>query len=197
MRSGQLSASFITSVYDNGKVPSENRKAVAIAGRSNVGKSTLINSITEGKKIAKVSATPGKTQALNFFMADDKFHLVDLPGYGFAKVPLEVKKSWGKLVEGYLTENPNLMGLVLLIDCRRELQSDDITLLDWVVNRDVPFLIVMTKADKLNRSKLNQAVRKMRKLIFGDEDEGNLVPFSAKSNLGKKEVLQWIRKSVA
>lgn len=197
VRSGLLAASFITSVYDHRKVPPENRKAVAIAGRSNVGKSTLINSITEGKKIAKVSSTPGKTQALNFFLADGKFHLVDLPGYGYAKVPKEVKKSWGVLVEGYLTENPNLEGLVFLVDCRRELQPDDMTLLEWVVSREIPFLIVMTKADKLSRSQLNQAVRKMRRLIFGDENQGNLIPFSAKTNLGKKEVLQWIRKSVA
>jgi len=197
VRSGLLSASFLTSVYDYRKVPSENRKAVAIAGRSNVGKSTLINTITEGKKIAKVSSTPGKTQSLNFFLADEKFHLVDLPGYGFAKVPPEVKKSWGMLVEGYLTTNPSLRGLVFLIDSRRDFQPDDRTLLEWVVNREVPFLIVMTKADKLSRSQLNLAVRKMRRFIFGDEDIGNLLPFSATSNLGKKEVLQWIRKVVA
>lgn len=197
VRSGLLSASFLTSVYDYRKVPSDSRKAVAIAGRSNVGKSTLINCITEGKKIAKVSSTPGKTQSLNFFLADGKFHLVDLPGYGFARVPPEVKKSWGTLVEGYLTTNPSLRGLVFLIDCRRDLQPDDRTLLEWVVNREVPFLIVMTKADKLSRSQLNLAVRKMRRLIFGDEEIGNLVPFSATSNLGKKEVLQWIRKVVA
>jgi GTP-binding protein len=197
MSSGLLSARFITSVYDYEKVPADKRKAVAISGRSNVGKSTLINCITEGKKIAKVSSTPGKTQALNFFLADNKFHLVDLPGYGFAKVPPEVKKSWGALVEGYLTENPDLRGLVFLVDCRRQLQPDDMTLLEWVVNRELPFLIVMTKADKLSRNQLTQAVRKMRRLIFGDENQGNLIPFSAKSKLGKKEILQWIRNAVA
>lgn len=197
VRSGLLSASFITSVYDYRKVPPENRSAVAIAGRSNVGKSTLINSITEGKKVAKVSSTPGKTQALNFFLADNRFHLVDLPGYGYAKVPHGVRKSWGVLVEGYLTGNPNLRGLVFLVDCRRDLQSDDMTLLQWVVDRELPFLIVLTKADKLSRNQLNQAVWKMQKLIFGDERSGDLIPFSAKSNLGKKEVLQWIRKVVA
>jgi GTP-binding protein len=197
MASGLIAAKFVTSVYDHRKTPAENRKAVAIAGRSNVGKSTLINSITEGKKIAKVSSTPGKTQALNFFLADNKFHLVDLPGYGFAKVPVAVKKSWGVLVEGYLTENPNLMGLVFLVDCRRDLQPDDITLMEWVVNRELPFLIVMTKADKLNRNNLNQAVRKLRKVIFGDENLGDLIPFSAKSGIGKKEVLRWIRAVVS
>ncbi len=197
MRSGLISAQFVTSVYDHRKIPSDTRKAVAIAGRSNVGKSTLINSITEGKKIAKVSGTPGKTQALNFFLADNRFYLVDLPGYGYAKVPPKVKESWATLVEGYLTESANLRGLVFLVDSRRDLQPDDVTLLEWIVDRELPFLIVMTKADKLNRGKLMQVVGKMRKTIFGDEKIGNLIPFSAKTNLGKNEVLQWIRKVVA
>jgi GTP-binding protein len=197
VRSGLISAQFVTSVYDHRKIPSDTRRAVAIAGRSNVGKSTLINSITEGKKIAKVSGTPGKTQALNFFLADNRFYLVDLPGYGYAKVPPQVKKSWATLVEGYLTESDSLRGLVFLVDCRRELQPDDVTLLQWIVDRELPFLIVLTKADKLGRGKLAQAVAKMRKMIFGDEKIGNLIPFSAKTNLGKNEVLQWIRKVVA
>ncbi|MCP4569617.1 MAG: YihA family ribosome biogenesis GTP-binding protein, partial [FCB group bacterium] len=196
MGSGLIAAKFVDSVYDTRKVPSDRRAAVAFAGRSNVGKSTLINSITEGKKIAKVSQTPGKTQALNYFMADNKFYLVDLPGYGFAKVPPAVKKSWGKLVEGYLTQDQNLRGLVLLLDCRREIQKDDIMLLDWVVNRDLPFAIIMTKADKLSRNQLLPTIRKMHKLIYGDDESGVLIPFSAKSGLGKKEVLSWVRKIV-
>lgn len=196
MPGGLITAQFVTSVYDHTKMPRDRRKAVAIAGRSNVGKSTLINTITAGKKIAKVSSTPGKTQALNFFLADDKFHLVDLPGYGFAKVPPDVKRQWGVLVEGYLTENPDLCGLVLLLDCRRTIQSDDMTLLEWVVYRELPFVIALTKADKLSRHQLNQAVYKMRKLIFGDIETGDLIPFSASSGMGKKEIIGWIRTAV-
>ncbi|MCK5125348.1 MAG: YihA family ribosome biogenesis GTP-binding protein [candidate division Zixibacteria bacterium] len=192
-----LAAKFVSSIYDNNKVPSDNRSSVAVSGRSNVGKSTLINTITQGKKVAKVSSTPGKTQALNFFITDDKFYLVDLPGYGFAKVPLAVKKSWGKLVEGYLTGDPSLKGLVMLLDCRREIQPDDMTMMQWVINRDLPFVIVLTKTDKLSKSRLIQTVRKMKKNIFGDENAGNLIPFSARTNLGKNEVIQWIRKAVA
>jgi GTP-binding protein len=196
VRSGLISAGFVTSVYDYRKAPSDSRKAIAVAGRSNVGKSTLINAITEGKKIAKVSSTPGKTQSLNFFLADDRFYLVDLPGYGYAKVPPEVKKTWGALVEGYLTQGPNLRGLVFLIDSRRQFQDDDKMLLEWVVNRQLPFLVVMTKADKLSHSQLIKAVRDMRNLIFGNEENGDLVPFSATSAMGRKEVLQWIRRAV-
>jgi GTP-binding protein len=192
-----ITASFVTSVFDHGKAPSDPRPVVAIAGRSNVGKSTLINTIVRGKKIAKVSGTPGKTQSLNFFLADDRFYLVDLPGYGFARVPKKIKESWGRLVEGYLTESSSLRGLVFLIDCRREFQDDDRMLLGWVIDRDLPFLIVMTKADKLSRSRLSVAVMKMRKLIFGSQDSDRLVPFSARTNMGNKEVIQWIRKVVA
>jgi GTP-binding protein len=192
-----LAASFVTSVYDHTKAPRDRRPAVAIAGRSNVGKSTLINSITEGKKIAKVSGTPGKTQALNFFLVDDRFYLVDLPGYGYAKVPADVKRSWASLVETYLTENQQLRGLVFLIDCRRDFQEDDRTLLQWVVSRELPFLIVMTKTDKLSRSQLSPAIGNISELIFGDRQAGNLIPFSAKTNLGRNEVIQWIRQVAA
>jgi len=195
--SGLLSASFVASYFDYRKVPSDTRPAVAFAGRSNVGKSTLINTITQGKNIAKVSQTPGKTQSLNFFIVEDRFYLVDLPGYGFAKVPPAVKKSWGTLVEGYLTTSDRLRGLVFLLDSRREIREDDITLLDWVVKRQLPFAIVMTKADKLSRNQLHQAVAAMRRRIFGDDVEGDLIPFSAKSNIGKKEVLQWVRKVIS
>ena len=197
MAIGLITAKFVTSVYDHRKIPSDSRSAVAFAGRSNVGKSTLINGITEGKKIAKVSSTPGKTQALNFFLADDKFYIVDLPGYGFAKVPLKVKESWGKLVEGYLTEAAHLRGLVFLIDCRREFREDDTMLLEWVVNRELPFLIVMTKADKLSKSQLNSAAIKMRNLIFGKDSQSHLITYSSKNNMGRKEVLSWVRKVVA
>lgn len=194
---GLIAANFVTSVYDHRKVPSDRRPAVAFAGRSNVGKSTLINGITQGKNIAKVSGTPGKTQSLNFFLADDRFYLVDLPGYGFARVPKKVKESWGKLVEGYLTENETLRGLVFLIDCRREFRDEDKMLMEWVVNRELPFLIVMTKADKLSKNQLNAAVLKMRQLLFGGIDYGHLVTYSARNNVGRKEVLTWVRKLVA
>lgn len=240
MGSSLFAAQFVMSVYDVKKTPSDKRPAVAFAGRSNVGKSTLINAITEGKKIAKVSSTPGKTQCLNFFIVDDRFYLVDLPGYGFAQVPPEVKKAWGKLVEGYLTENKTLRGLVFLIDSRREFRPDDKMLLDWVRDRNLPHLIVMTKSDKLSKSQLSQAVASMHQTIFGrsadkskarhceesptlgrdDEaisqplrrggpldkprhggecppkDDCTIIPFSATTKAGKKEVIQWIRKLV-
>jgi GTP-binding protein len=197
LEKGLLAATFVTSVYDHARIPRDPRPAVAVAGRSNVGKSTLLNAITEGKNVAKVSATPGKTQALNFFLADDRFYLVDLPGYGFAKVPQKIRDSWGHLVEGYLTGDDRLRGLVLLIDCRRKIQPDDLVLLEWIVSRNLPFLIVLTKADKLSKSRLTETTRQVREEIFGDRENENLVPFSAKSKLGKNDVLRWIRKVVS
>ena len=195
--SGPFMASFVKSVYDHRQVPSDPRPAVAFAGRSNVGKSTLINTITTGKKIAKVSQTPGKTQALNFFMVENRFYMVDLPGYGFAKVPPQVKKDWAVLVENYLTGDPNLRGLVFLLDCRREINDDDTTLLQWVVNRGLPFLMILTKTDKLSRNQLGQAVMKMKHKIFGDEENAPLIPFSSKTGVGKKEVIKWVRNLTA
>lgn len=196
MASGLISARFVTSVFDLAKTPGDPRPAVAFAGRSNVGKSTLINGITEGKSIARVSGTPGKTQCLNFFLADESFYLVDLPGYGFAKVSKKIRESWGALVEGYLTADRHLRGLLFLIDCRRDFAEDDALLLDWVRARQMPFLIVMTKADKLTRNHLNEAVTSMRRAIFGNADSGDLIPFSSTAGLGKKEVLHWIRRAV-
>lgn len=195
-RSALFAARFVSSVYDHRKVPSDNRPVIAFAGRSNVGKSTLINCITEGKKIAKVSATPGKTQSLNFFMVEDRFYFVDLPGYGFAKVPPEVKKEWGRLVEGYFAEDTHLRGLVFLIDSRREFQPDDLTLLKWAVDRQLPFVIALTKSDKLSTSQLRRTVQAMNQKIFGAQSEESVIPFSAVTNRGKKEVVQWIRNLV-
>ena len=197
MGRGLLSATYVTSVFDHAKAPSDRRPTVAFAGRSNVGKSTLINGITEGKAIARVSSTPGKTQSLNFYIVEDRFYLVDLPGYGYAKVPPEIKKSWGKLVEGYLTASPNLRGMVLLVDCRREVQPDDMMLLNWVADRGLPFLIVVTKADKLTRSQLEQSLRSIRQVTVRDGDDGELTAFSSRTKLGHEEVVRWVRQVVA
>ncbi|NMC44562.1 MAG: YihA family ribosome biogenesis GTP-binding protein [candidate division Zixibacteria bacterium] len=197
MANGLISARFVTSVFDHAKAPTDRRPAVAFAGRSNVGKSSLINAITEGRPIARVSATPGKTQSLNFFMGDDRFFLVDLPGYGYAKAPHAVKDSWGRLVEGYLMNAPYLRGLILLVDCRRDFQADDRMLLEWLAPRRLPVLLVLTKTDKLTRVQLDKAVKTIRRDVFGDDESGGLIPFSAKTGQGKKEVVQWIRQAAS
>ncbi len=157
---------------------------MAFAGRSNVGKSTLLNKLVGQHKMAKVSSTPGKTRALNFFLVNNRFYFVDLPGYGFAKVPDKVRESWGELIEGYLTESPYLKGLVLLLDCRREPAGEDLQLMEWLARRELPTLMVVTKMDKLNRDKSNRIIHQVEKQLGLPA-----IGFSALSGLGKKELL--------
>ncbi len=144
-------AEFITSAADRrGWIPEEGPE-IAIAGRSNVGKSSLINTLVRRKKLAKTSATPGKTQLINFFRIDASFVLTDLPGYGFAKVPLPVKKKWQRLVEQYLREREALRGVIVLIDARRGAMEMDLDLLAWLAEADLPACLALTKIDKLKQ----------------------------------------------
>ena len=175
---------FVGSFYKYDQLPKDRRPHIAFAGRSNVGKSSLLNKLTGLKKLAKVSSTPGKTRSINMFLIDEAFYFVDLPGYGYAQVSKTERASWAKLIETYLDKSPNLIGLLLLIDCRRDITAEDIDLIEWMAGRGLPCLPVLTKADKLTRDKLNRAVKKM------ETDYGlQSIPFSIVSGAGKKEVL--------
>jgi len=180
----QIDCQFMGSFFTLDQHPRDQRPQIGFAGRSNVGKSSLLNKLAGRKKLAKVSSTPGKTRSINFFLVNDRFYFVDLPGYGFAKVPKVEKEKWVKLVESYLTDNPNLIGLLLLLDCRRDPNDDDEQLIDWMKVNDIPGLAVITKADKLNRDKLN------RKLHQIENNYGIAsIPFSTISGHGKNELL--------
>jgi len=132
---------------------------IALVGRSNVGKSSLINHLLNQKKLAKISATPGKTQLLNFFLIDDKFLLVDLPGYGFAKAPREEVEKWSLAIDAYLNHRPTLRLVLLLLDSRREPSAEDRTLIEWAEHKKIPLLAIFTKTDKLSQSE-REALRK-------------------------------------
>ncbi|TVP58640.1 MAG: YihA family ribosome biogenesis GTP-binding protein [Gemmatimonadales bacterium] len=162
---------------------------VAFAGRSNVGKSSLINTILNRtrKKIAHVSATPGKTQALNFFRVNDEFLLVDLPGFGFAKVPMEVKGGWKALVEGYLARPDGPKAVVHLLDVRRDPTPEDVQMLEYLAKLGVPALLVLTKVDKFSKSRKINRVRELVK-EFGLDPE-QVVPFSSKTGEGRELLL--------
>jgi len=148
-----MDISFLKSAFQKIHYPPADMPEVAFAGRSNVGKSSLINVLVNRKKMARTSSKPGRTQALNFFTAESRLYLVDLPGYGFARVPLGVKRSWGIMVENYLRNRSNLKAVVVILDIRRDLTNGDMDLLNWLNQYGIASILVITKADKLSRNK--------------------------------------------
>lgn len=180
---------FVGSVHPGGNGRPEGYPEIAFSGRSNVGKSSLINTLVRRtrKKIARVSRTPGKTQTINFYRVNDAFHLVDLPGFGYAKVPDEVRTKWGPLVEGYLLSSPELRGVVHLVDARHRPTQDDREMLEFLAREGLPTLVVMTKVDKLSWSERGDQANVIRKDLEIDDEQ--LLPFSAKTGEGRDELL--------
>ncbi len=156
---------------------------VAFAGRSNVGKSSLINTLINRKSLVKTSSKPGCTQLINFFLLNGNLSLVDLPGYGYAKVSKKIRAQWGPMIERYLTVRETLRAMVLLIDMRREPQREELDLIAWFTAHAVPFRIVLTKADKLSKTKQQKSISTIARGL-GMEQEV-LIPFSSKTRLGR------------
>ena len=162
-------------------------------GRSNVGKSSLINSLTKRKNLARTSKTPGRTQLINYFLINSKIHFVDLPGYGFAKVPEAVKRNWGKTIESYLVSNREKV-VFLLLDLRRVPSNEDMKMLKWLEHFEIEYYIIFTKADKLsNNEKFKQLKEIRKKLVFKNED---VFFYSSLKNTGRKELLDFIEKRI-
>ena len=184
-------AEFYKSVYKYEECPRLQQPEVAFSGRSNVGKSSLINRITRQKKLARTSNTPGRTQSLNYFNIDDKFYLVDLPGYGFANVPQKVKDDWAELIDTYLNYRENLIGVVQIIDSRHKPTKDDKMMVEWLKASGLSFLIAATKVDKISNNKKV----KQKKLIFKElnlTEDDNFVFFSAQTGEGSKEIYDYL-----
>ncbi|CDZ76030.1 putative GTP-binding protein EngB [Legionella massiliensis] len=156
-------ASFLQSAARVDQLPADEGFEVAFAGRSNAGKSSALNCLTNIKQLARTSKTPGRTQLINLFKLDESRRLVDLPGYGYAKVALQVKQDWQKNLAHYLEVRQCLRGLILLMDCRHPLKELDQMMVDWCLNRELPVHILLTKADKLSRSEVKNTVLKIRK----------------------------------
>jgi GTP-binding protein len=177
------SATYVKSGTAPKHYPLPDLPEVAFAGRSNVGKSSLINVLVNRKGLAKTSNTPGRTQALNFIAINEKWYFTDLPGYGYAKVPQSVKQFWGPMVETYLEERKNLRLVILILDIRRDPNADDLSLLDWLSGYDVPCLPVITKADKLSRG---QALIRQKEIcrVLRLESAATIL-FSAKTGEGR------------
>ncbi len=182
-------AQFLTSASKLSQCPEDAGWEVAFAGRSNAGKSSAINSLTNNKKLAKTSKTPGRTQLINFFQLSDQQRLVDLPGYGFAKVPLAVKREWTKNLENYLQRRQSLRGLVLLMDVRHPLQPFDSQMLTWALAADMPVHILLTKADKLKKGPANNNLLRVRKELQAHADLVSVQLFSALKHTGHKELV--------
>lgn len=181
-------AEFITSAAEPKGYPEDIGCEVGFVGRSNVGKSTCLNAITQQRRLAHASKTPGRTQLINFFRLTQYQRLVDLPGYGYAKVPLAVKKNWAKNIEAYLSERDSLCGIVWLVDSRRELVGDDLLLLDWLVAEQIPTRILLCKADKLSRNQAQQALHRLNKQLKTYSIPAGLVTTQTYSSTSKEGV---------
>ena len=189
MHGAYRQAQFLKGVARLSGLPVDSGREVAFAGRSNAGKSSVINALTGRAALARISKTPGRTQQINFFVLDDEQHrLVDLPGYGYAKVPLAVKRQWASLVEGYLNSRRSLQGVVLLMDARRPFTDADSQLLEWCVHAGLATHVLLNKADKLSRGAGSRVLDDARKRLAPAGDEHRVQLFSATRKTGIDEL---------
>ena len=171
--------------------PPENLKEIAFAGRSNVGKSSLLNLLTGRKKLAKVSGSPGKTRTINFYLINDAFRIVDLPGYGYAKVSKSMSQEWGDMIEQYLQSRQNLLKVVQLVDIRHEPSKQDVEMYEYLRYYGLDGIVVATKADKVSRNQIGKQISQIRKTLKLGEDD-IVIPVSALKRTGYEELLDVI-----
>lgn len=171
------------------KLPDNPHMEVAFAGKSNVGKSSLINGLMNRKSLARTSAQPGKTQTINFYNINDELYFVDLPGYGYAKANEEVKAQWGKMIENYLKNSRMLRAVFLLIDIRHEPSQNDRIMYDWILNQGYKPIIIATKLDKINRSQIQKHVKMIKEGLQSDKDTV-VIPYSALTKQGREEIYE-------
>jgi GTP-binding protein len=187
------SVRFVKSAQKQADFPRDHLTEIAFTGRSNVGKSRLLNTLVGIRSLARISSTPGRTQTINFFLVGQDAHFVDLPGYGYAKAPKRIREGWQPMVESYLRNRPQLRLVLLLIDCRIPPTRNDVLMQQWLNHYEIQHVIVLTKADKLSRSRLKESVRTAREAL-GVED---VIPFSAVTGLGKNSILARIQTTIS
>lgn len=181
-------AELLTVAVKPSQYPDESCKEIAFAGRSNVGKSSLINLLLNRKKLARVSGSPGKTRTINFYNINDEFRIVDLPGYGYAKVSKSISADWGDMIEGYLANRNNLLKVIQLVDSRHEPSLQDKQMYEWLRHYNLSGIVVATKADKVSRNELNKNIGIIRRALALDEDD-IVLPVSTLKKIGVKEIL--------
>ncbi len=187
------SAEFIKSAFSEDDWPREAMPEIAFMGRSNVGKSSVINSLLGVRGLARTSSTPGRTQSLNFFDINGRFRFVDLPGFGYARVPKAVRSTWGEMVTSYLANRNQLVLSIALVDSRHEPTKLDLQLHEWLVHNDRPRLIVTTKSDKLSNNELRESLARISRVFSGER----VIAFSAKNGRGIDEVWREIVSALA
>jgi GTP-binding protein len=187
------SAEFLKSAFTEADWPVGSLPEIAFMGRSNVGKSSLINSILSVRGLARTSSTPGRTQSLNFFLLNERFYFVDLPGFGYARVPKALKSSWGEMVSSYLAKRQQLVLSIHIVDSRHEPTKLDLQLQEWLEHSAKPRLIVATKSDKLSNNELKESLGRVKR-VFPKE---RVVAYSAKTGRGRNEVWQAIETALA
>jgi GTP-binding protein len=188
------SAEFIKSAVKPAQYPDASLPEFAFTGRSNVGKSSLINTLVNRKRLVKTSANPGRTQLINFFLINKTFSFVDLPGFGYAKVPVSVRKTWGPMIETYLSTRKTLKGVALIMDIRRIPGIRDLNFIEWLYYYNIPGILILTKADKLSKTKQLTQQATIAKALSVNKDD--LMLFSAKSRLGKDVVWDAIEQLI-
>lgn len=181
---------FIKSAVNPPHYPDSTLPEIAFAGRSNVGKSSLINCLVRRKNLVKTSSKPGCTQLINFFRVNDALTFVDLPGYGYAKVSKKIRSQWQPMVNTYLSSRDNLLGLILLIDIRREPEKEELDLARWLEDHGLPYLVILTKGDKLGRTQQDKRSQMISQSIGRRRDE--VIPFSSKTGMGRDRILNEI-----
>ena len=188
-------AHFLLSATSPQQYPNHRLPEIALVGRSNVGKSSIINSLLNRKNLAKVSSEPGKTRQINFYNIDNTLYIADLPGYGYARVSKTEKASWGEMIETYLNTREQLHLILMLVDIRHAPSGDDQTMFQWLSNQDRPWLLVATKLDKISKGMVQKQLQTIRRTLAMHPEE-SVIPFSTQSGQGRDEVWEQIREII-
>ena len=185
-------ANFVKSIFNNKDLLQDNLPTFVMVGKSNVGKSSFINALTNNKKLAKVGSNPGKTRSINYFKINDEFYLVDLPGYGFSKMSLKEKENINKLTNNFLENNLNIRHIFFLVDIRHDPTENDRAMYDWLASKQIPCTIIANKADKLSKTKAEEMLQIIRKKLFADNE---IIAFSSENKIGVENVLKIIKEN--
>ncbi|MCC7669413.1 MULTISPECIES: ribosome biogenesis GTP-binding protein YihA/YsxC [Leuconostoc] len=183
---------MVMSAVSATQYPTDGKPEIALVGRSNVGKSSLTNTLINRKNFARTSSQPGKTQTLNFYNVEDQLYFVDVPGYGYAKVSKKQREAFGHMIEEYITSRKQLRGVISLVDARHDPSDDDISMYEWLHYYNIPILVVATKSDKISRSRFNKYESNIKRTLGFDEEDSDFQFFSSETKYGKDEVWQWI-----